>query len=142
MLLLPVVVWFLSGRTERSERDRVRSSGAGMSEPALELLAEADAAPATEARQPAPPGPEVDPVPALAAEPRALCRLRIVALVLDEESEQPIPDAEVLFAGEGIATGDTRGRVDRELVVREDAPAEIVRRIDAAYRARSRRRRR
>ena len=60
---------------------------------------------------------------------KELLRLRIVALVLAEGSEQPIRHAEVLFACQVVATGDKQGRIDSELVVREDAPREFLRRI-------------
>jgi len=71
--------------------------------------------------------PSAAPQPApLASE---LMRLRLVALVLAEGTEQPIPNAEVLLAGHVVATGDAHGRIDQELVVREDSPREVVRRI-------------
>lgn len=65
--------------------------------------------------------------PSTAPLAQELFRLRIVALVLAEGSEQPIPHAEVLFADHVVATGDERGRIDQEFVVREDAPRELLR---------------
>lgn len=67
-----------------------------------------------------------------AARAEELARLRLVALVVADDTEAPIEGAEVTVRGLVLARSDARGRIDTEVVVRHDAPHQAVREFEYA----------